>query len=224
MATKNQTPAQGEQVVSTVSSVETFFMNHKNVIEWGFIAVVVVVCACLAVNKWYLVPAKEEAKGQMFVAEQQFRAGEWDKALNGDGTNLGFNDVISTYGAKAGKSVYFYAGVCNLKLGNNEEAVKMLGKYNGKDNVLKAKALCCTGDAWANLGDLSKALSYYKKAIAVEDNMFVAGYLLKAGIVSEEMGNKEAALTYYKTIETKYPQTLEGYDIAKYISRIENAK
>ena len=48
--------------------------------------------------------------------------------------------------------------------------------------------------------------------------------MLKAGVVCEQMGDNEKALTYYKAIKDKYPQSIEGYDIDKYISRIESQR
>ena len=51
--------------------------------------------------------------------------------------------------------------------------------------------------------------------------MFAAGYLLKAGVTYEELGQKDKALAAYRTIKDKYPQSMQGYDIDKYISRIE---
>ena len=222
MAKKNQPTAQEEQVATTVSGLETFFKNNKNVIEWTILGIIVVVCAFLAINKWYVTPLKEEAQGQMFTAEQKFRAADYQAALEGDGNFLGFNDIAAQYGAKAGKAVYLYAGICNLQLGNYEEAIKFLGKYSTSDKIMAARALCCTGDAYANLGENAKAVSFYKKAAAKDDSQYAAGYLLKAGIVSEEMGDSAAALKFYKEIELNYPQSMEGYDIQKYISRIEN--
>lgn len=222
MAKKTQPTVQEEQVASTVSNLEIFFKKNQKIIEWVILGIIVVICAFLAINKWYVLPLKEEAKGQMFNAEQMFRAGEYETALNGDGNALGFNDVIKQYGKKAGKAVYFYAGACNLQLGNNEEAIKLFKKYSTSDEIMAARALCCEGDANANLGNNAKAVELYKKAAAKADNMYAAGYLLKAGITSEAMGKTDEALKFYKEIELKYPQSLEGYDIQKYISRIEN--
>ena len=76
--------------------------------------------------------------------------------------------------------------------------------------------------AYSNLGSADKAVSYYQKAASKDDGQYAAGYLLKAGIASEAAGNAQAALKFYKQIELNYPNTLEGYDIQKYISRIEN--
>jgi len=221
---QNQQPQQTEQVVNTVSGLEAFFKKNSKIIEWAIIAILAIVCVFLAVNKWYLTPAKAEAKGQMFNAEELFRAGDFETALNGDGNILGFAQVADQYGSKAGKVVYFYEGICNLQLGNNEEAISCLKKYSPKDKIMKARAICAIGDAEANLGNLDAALSQYKKAAAVEDNVLAAGYLLKAGIVAEKLGKKQEALGFYQTIKDKYPQSMEGYTIDKYIARLNSAE
>ena len=222
MAKKNQQEAQQEQVATTVSGVEAFFKENQKWIEWVLIAVIVVILGILAYNRWVLTPARQEAQGQMFPAEKQFRDGNFEAALNGDGNILGFNQVIDQYGKKGGKSVYFYAGICNLQLGNYQEAIDMLKKYDTRDKVMLGRKYCAMGDACSNLQDYAGALSWYRKAASVEENVLAAGYLLKAGILCEEMGDTDGALKCYREIETKYPQTLEGYDIQKYISRIEN--
>jgi len=224
MAKNNQQETPREQVATTVSGVEEFFKKNQKWIEWALIAVLVIIFGIFAVNRWVITPAKMEAQGQMFKAEQLFRAGDFETALNGDGNVLGFTDIISSYGKKAGKSVYLYAGLCNLQLGNNEEALSLLGKYKTGDKIMQGRAWCAMGDAYSNLKDYRNALSFYKKAAELEDNALAANYLLKAALVSEELGDTAGALKLYKEIETKYPQTLEGYDIQKYISRIENQK
>lgn len=219
---KNKKAQEEPQVETQTSGFETFVKKYQNIIFWTVIGILLIVFGILAYQKWVLNPAREEARGQMFVAEQQFRAGDYDKALNGDGNNLGFLQVMDQYGKKAGEAVYFYAGLCQYNLGNYEEAVNLFKKYNGKDEILKGRALCCTGDAYANLDDNHAALSYYKKAAAAGDNTYRAGYLFKAGQMCELMGNDAEALKYYKEIQVRYPQSIEAYDIAKYISRIEN--
>ena len=222
MAQKNQPAVQEEQEVSNVSGLEKFVKGNQKWMEWLLVAIIVIIFGVLAINKWYLTPAKEEARGQMFNAERLFSQGDFETALNGDGNILGFKDVAEQYGNKAGKSVWFYAGVAALQTGDNDSAIKYLKKYKGKDKIMKARALCCLGDAYANLGDNGSALSYFKKAAKTADNEFAAGYMMKAALICEETGDDAQALSLYKEIQTKYPQTLEGYEVDKYISRIEN--
>ena len=210
-----------EAVVEAVSKTEKFF-NENGKILGGILAGLVVVAA--AVFCWYKFayqPAVEEAQGEMAVAEANFRAADYEVALNGDGNVLGFAQIIDEYGAKAGKAVYFYAGVCELQFGNYDLAIKYLESYNGKDAILKARAIACIGDAYVGLENYAKALNYFEKAASVVENMYAAGYLLKAGIVAEKLGESQKALGFYQTIKNKYPQSMEGYDIDKYIGRIE---
>lgn len=224
MAKNNQQEAQQEQVATTVSGVEEFFKKNQKWIEWALIALLVIILGIFAYNRWVVAPARAEAQGQLFQAEQLFRSGDFETALNGDGNILGFTDIISNYGSRAGKAVTLYAGLCNLQLGKYDEAIALLKKYNVKDKVMQGRAFCAIGDAYSNLKDYTNALAYYKKAAALGENELTPGYLLKAALVCEETGDNASALKLYKEIESKYPQTVEGYDVQKYISRIENQK
>ena len=211
-----------EAVVEAVSKTEKFFQENGKLIAYIFGAFVAVCVIAFCWFKFAYQPKVNEAQGQMAVAEQNFRAADYEVALNGDGNVLGFNQIISEYGAKAGKAVYFYAGVCELLLGNYDAAIKALESYKGKDAILAARATACIGDAYVGLENYAKALGYFEKAAATVDNMFAAGYLLKAGVVAEKLGENAKALGFYETIQDKYPQSIEGYEIAKYISRVAN--
>ena len=210
-----------EAVVEAVSKTEQFFEKNGKTISYAAIAVVAVIAAVFCWNKFVHQPKVAEAQGQMAYAEQAFRAGDYQTALNGDGNTLGFVQILEDYGTKAGESVYFYAGVCELQNGNWDAAIKYLESYNGKDAILAARAQACMGDAYVGLENYSKALSCFENAAAAADNMFAAGYLLKAGAVAEKLGDDAKALSFYKKIKEQYPQSMEGYDVDKYIGRIE---
>lgn len=220
---KDQERQRQEEVAEKVSSVENFFNENRKII-WGLLgAAVVIGVAVLCYNRFYAAPKQKEAAEQMFPAEANFRAENYELALNGDGNVLGFSQILDEYGSHAGKAAYFYAGVCELHLGNYDNAIAYLSKYSGKDEILKAKALGSKGDAYEGLENYKEAVACYEKAAGVIDNMFAASYLLKAGVACEEMGDSARALSFYKRIKDQYPQSMEGYDIDKYISRIENA-
>ena len=219
---KDKEALQQEKINETVSKTEQFFNENKKLIYGLIIAVLVVGFGVLAYNQWILKPKQAEAMEQMFPAESAFAAGEYELALNGDGNVLGFKDILDQYGTKGGKAVNFYAGVCELQLGNFQEAINYLKKYKGKDHILSARALACLGDAYTGLEDYNTAVSYFEKAADLSDDMFSAAYLLKAGVTYEELGNNDKALACYKRIKDNWPQSVEGYDIDKYISRIES--
>ncbi len=210
-----------EAVVEAVSKTEIFFRENRKLLLTILAVLVIAGAGFFLYHKFVYEVQRAEAMEQMYPAEENFRNQEFELALNGDGNVLGFSQIISEYGSKAGKAVYFYAGVCELQLGNYEQAIKYLNSYNGKDAILKARATACIGDAYVGLEDYGKALGYFEKAASTIDNMYAAGYLLKAGVVCEKLGQNEKAITFYKKIKEQYPQSMEGYSIDKYISRIE---
>ena len=134
---------------------------------------------------------------------------------------MGFEEIIDTYGSKAGQAVYLYAGASALQTGEFDKAIQWFKKYKGKDAILLSRAQAGMGDAYVGLEDYKSALAAYEKAAATIDNMYAAGYLLKAGQVAEELGDKDKALACYKKIKDQYPQAVEASDIDKFITRIE---
>ena len=219
---KEITNERAEAVVEAVSKTELFFEKNGKLLSIISVAVIVACAAVFCWHKFINQPKIAEAQGQMALAEENFRTADYELALNGDGNVLGFVQILDEYGKKAGKSVNFYAGVCELQLGNYESAIKYLQAYNGKDAILAARAKACIGDAYVGLEDYKKALACFEEAAAVVDNMFAAGYLLKAGVVAEKLGENAKALSFYEKIQDQYPQSMEAYDIDKYIGRIEN--
>ena len=220
---KEQEKLHQEKVEEGLSAVETFFNENKKII-WGSIAAIIAAGAIvLSYQKFYVQPKRVEGQAQMFPAEANFRAQEYNLALNGDGNVLGLAQIAEEYGANAGKSVYLYSGICELNLGNYESALSYLKKYNGKDEILAAKALAYQGEAYTGLEKYKEALVAFEKAASKADNIFAASYLLKAGNLCEEIGDKAKALSFYKKVKDQYPQSMEAYDVDKYISRIENA-
>ena len=219
---KEQEAQRQENIEAKVSKAEQFMNENKKTVYGIIIALLVIGLGILAYNQWILKPKQVEAMEQMYPAEASFAAEDYEIALNGDGNVLGFSEIIKDYGAKGGKAVYLYAGVCELQLGNYEQAINYLKKYKGKDTILAARALGCIGDAYVGLEDYSSAVSYFQKAADKGDNIFAAGYLLKEGITYEEMGQPEKALACYNVIKDQYPSSVEGYDIDKYIARIND--
>ena len=210
-----------EAVVEAVSKTEQFF--NKNGKKLGILTVLVIVLAAgiFLWSKFIDAPQKEEAKGAMAYAEEAFRNFDYETALNGNAEFAGFAEIIDTYGSKAGESVYFYAGICALNLNDWESAIEYLKQYNGDDAILSARAKACLGDAYTGLEDYSAALGCFEDAANVIDNIYAADYLLKAGATAEKLGQNDKALGYYLIIKDKYQQSFVGYDIDKYIGRLQ---
>ena len=225
MATKKQNQdAMQQNMVEAASKTEQFLDENKNIIIGALSALLVIALIILCYTRFYLQPRKAKAASELFHAEQAFAEGNYKEALEGNDDYAGFEEIAHRYGRKAGKSIYLYQGVSALNEGEYEAAIKALKKYNGKDPILAARALGCIGDAYVGLEDYEAAAAAYAKAAAKADNVFAATYLLKEGICLENIDQPEKAAECYKVIKDKYPQSIEGMDIDKYITRIEFSK
>ncbi len=221
---KDPQMVQEENLAEAASKTEEFISKYGKTISWIVIGILLIGLAVVAYTKFYLQPKKAEASEQMFHAEQSFLLGDYETALNGDGNYPGFEEIADTYGAKAGKAIWLYAGICELQTGNYEEAVNYLKKYSVKDNILQSRAQGAIAGAYVELEKYDEALAMYKKAAATAGNMLAAGYLFQGGLVAEKLGKKDEALAMYKEIKDKYYQSPEAMDIDKYISNLENAE
>ena len=222
MANKpNDQELRQQNVAEAVSKTELFFQKYSKIIYGCVAAILLIALAILAYNRFILQPQKEKAQAAMYQAEQKFTAGNYALALAGDDNMMGFEEIIDTYGSKAGQAVYLYAGACALQTGEFDKAIKYFKKYAGEDSILLSRAQAGIGDAYVGLEDYKNALAAYEKAAATVDNVFSAGYLLKAGQVAEELGDKDTALAFYNKIKDQYPNAVEAADIDKFITRIE---
>ncbi len=213
-----------QNVAEAVSKTEVFFKENGKLIYGCVICVLVLALCVLAYNRFILQPKKQQATEQMAQAERWFQAGEYQLALEGDENYPGFEDIIDSYGSKAGEAVYMYAGVAKLQTGEWEDAINLLKKYKGEDPILLARAQACIGDAYVELENYNEAIVWYKKAVKTTDNAYAASYLLKAGIAAEAAGQPELALSFYKTVKDQWQNAPEAMEIDKYISRIEIAE
>jgi len=212
-----------ENVEQALSKTELFIEKNKNVLMGILIAAIVIILAVMGIKKFYTDPRAERAANEMFKAQTYFGNQDYKNALEGDGNNLGFMDIIKEYGStKSGNLARYYAGICNMKLGNYEEALDLLKQFKGKDKVIAPLALGAMGDCYMELDDVNNAASYYMKAANKEPNEFSSPiYLMKAGAAYRVMGDNAKALAAYKQLKEDYPNSLEAREIAPQIDYLE---
>jgi len=212
-----------KEVENALTRTEQFLESNSKLIGIVVGSIVVVAVGYLGLNKFYLEPRKTDAQEQMFMAQNYFEKDSFNLALNGDGNNPGFLDIIDDFGSTdAGNLSNYYAGVSYLNMGQFEKAIDYLKRFDTDDLLLGPIAVGAQGDAQLELGKTDKALDLYTEAYKMNDNELTTPvYMLKAGELLESMSKQAEALKIYEVIKQKFPESTEGASIDKYIARVK---
>lgn len=213
-------------VQEVYSKTEHFIEENKKRITIAVLAIVVVVGGYLGYKKLIIAPQELEAQSEMYMAEKYFEQDSLQKAMNGDGINYGFIDIIDTYsGTKAANLCHYYLGICYRNTGEYEMAIDELKAFSSDDVMISAVALGAIGDCYMELNDVEQAISYYEKAAEHNKNKLTSPvYLFKAGLAYEDIQDFAAAEQKYNQIKNDFPESRESQSIDKYIARVEALK
>jgi len=220
---KNQTDGSLEGIEQALTRTEQFIGDNSKNISYAIFGVIAVVLIFIGVKRFYVDPLEEEASSQMYLAEKFFEQDSFNYALNGYGNYPGFIQVIEHYGiTKTANLAKYYAGVSSLNIGDYEQAIDYLKDFKTDDLLIGAAKFSSLGDAYVESGDFSAAVGAYKNGIKEFTNDFSTPILLKkTGIAYEEMGEYDKAIETFKELKSKYPNSVEGRDIDKYIASAE---
>jgi tetratricopeptide (TPR) repeat protein len=212
-----------EGVENLLGKTERYIEENQKSLTIIVGAIVIVVLGYLGYRNLYVGPMEEEARSQIYMAERYFERDSFNLALHGDGNYLGFVDIIDEYSVTSTANLaHYYAGISYLRLGQYQEAIDHLTRFHSRDKIASSVAFGAIGDAYVELENLEKAATYYTRAAGRRPNEFTSPiYWMKAGIVYENLGNYNKALEAYEKIKSNYPDSNEGRQIEKFITRVE---
>lgn len=204
---------------------EDYFNKNKNLVIGVAVAVVALVGLSVYAKVKWLPEREASAQKAMYISVMYFEQDSLKIALNGGSPMagaLGFKQIIEKYSfTDAANLSKYYAGICELKMGKFDNAIKYLDAYSPKDDVLRAETNALLGDAYSEKGSTDKALGYYAKSTECTTNSLIAPILcLKAGMAHEKFNKKEDALKYYNKVKNEYPFSEQAQQIDKYIYRV----
>jgi len=178
----------------------------------------------LVYKNFFQSPKEAKANEALYKAEEYYRMDSVNLALNGDGQHMGFLRVISRFGGTdAANLSQFYAGSCFLKMGDNQNAIKHLKKFETSAKQIQARAYKLLADAYADSGNNSEALSYYKKAahhFEKDPGQSAEALFLAAYLADRVIKNQKEAIELYKELKEKFPNTQQGYEADNYLAQL----
>lgn len=218
---------QAPKVIEGTQGATDFWEKYKNIILGILAAIILIVAGWLIYKNYFLKPKEDRAAEAMFKAEEYFRNDSLTLALNGDGQNKGFLNVIKNFeGTKAANLAHFYAGIIYLRNNDFNNAIKHLKDFSTDSKQIQMIAYGRLADAYSEQGKKDEAVEYYKKAgnYFPEDETNSSEFLFRAGYLLESMGKNKEAVDVYKEIKEKFPKTEKGFSIDKYIYRLSVEK
>ncbi|OFY62625.1 MAG: hypothetical protein A3H98_04935 [Bacteroidetes bacterium RIFCSPLOWO2_02_FULL_36_8] len=220
--TKESTEPEKESLSEKFGKVESYFEQNKNVL-YGVLGGIAAIILIYFGYKYYINEQNNEGQISMFQAIYYMERDSLKKALDGDGSNLGFIDIAADYsGTKAGNLANFYAGAAYLKMGKFQEAIEYLENFSSSDWIVQSRAFALIGDANIELGNSDDAAEYYLKAANRKPNkIYTPKYLMKAAFAYELQKDYQSALAMYQRIKAEFDETQEANEVEKYIARAE---
>jgi predicted negative regulator of RcsB-dependent stress response len=207
-----------------IDRAKDFWDRNSRTITIVGLAIILLGGGYLAYKKFFKEPNAIKASEAIFKAEDYYRMDSLNMALNGDGINPGFLKIISQYGGtKAGDLAHFYAGSIYLQMGDAAKAQKHLADFDTDAKQIQARAYKLLGDAYAEQGKNSDALSNYKKAAHhfEKDEMASSEYLFMAAYFADRvMKNQKEAIALFKELKDKYSKTEKGFEAEKYLAQL----
>jgi tetratricopeptide (TPR) repeat protein len=212
-----------QAVEEALSKTERFIEDNQKPILTVIGVLVVIILAFFAFQRFYLYPKERTAQEQIFMAQKYFNQDSLNLALNGDGINPGFLDIIDDYQwTESANLAHYYAGIIYVKQGEYQAAIGHLEDFNTNDVLVQSMACGAIGDSYMELDKTNKAIDYYKKAANENKNELTSpAFLMKAGWAYEILGEYKNAVDMYKQIKDKYPRSQEAREIDKSIGYAE---
>ena len=210
-----------KETVQDLTSTENFLdKNKKNLLILGG-AILVILIGYIGYQKLIVEPKDAESQEEIWAAYYDFENDSLAIAAAGTEDYAGLADIADSYnGTKGGDIANYAMGIISMREGNFEEALDFFESCNFEDVIIGGLCLGLQGDCHVELLNYETAANIFEKAAAREENEFTTPmFLMKAGIVYEELGEKKKANDNYRRVKEDFSKSDYAADIDKYIGR-----
>lgn len=217
MAKKNnqETRTKLEEINDSLSGIEQKFEQHKKLIYWIVMGIIVIALLVWAYFNFVYRPNQEKANNELNKADSEL-------IFNQDSVAAlkAYEKIIKNYSNEASNRAKLSAASILYAQGKNKEALKYLEDYSPKGEVVGPASQSLLGDCYVNAKQLDKAIAAYDNAIKLAggNRAYVPSFMIKKAYVLHSMKKYDEELAIYQEIETKY------YGPGSMDAKIERAK
>ena len=221
MANKKNTFKTEENVGEILSKSEKFFEENQKTVYYVLLGIILIVACVILGKNYYIDPKNNEAEVKLGWCIDKLALDSFQLALEGDGINAGFDEIVSSYGiTKSKQAALIGAANCCYHLGRYDEAIDYAKKVSTKSVVFAPAMAGLIGDCYVEQGDYKAAVAQFEKAAKYDNNATAPRFLKKAAdVYLFEFNDNKKALELYQTIKDKYFDSQQAADIDKYIER-----
>ncbi len=197
-------------LVTGYAKAIAFYKDHTLKIYLAIAAVILVVGGGLA---YYLITERNEAQSQEMLAfaERYFEAGEYELALfgNPDAGHAGLVDISNQFRrTSAGNIASYYAAVAEVRMGNYQEALIYIERFNPPSGILGVGPVSLHASILGSLSQYEEAARMFERAANWDVNESTTPQnLLNAAQAYYEAGNYAKAKELSQTIVKDFPDS-----------------
>lgn len=220
---KNDLLENPEALAEKLEGAENWVEQNPKIVGGIVLAILLLVGGYFGFQ-YYSNTQNEAAQKEMFQAVYYFEQDSLSLALNGDGNNLGFLDIIDEYGmTDAANLANFYCGVIYMKQGSYDAAILYLKDFSANDLLVQARAYSLIGDAYMEKEEFEDAANYYNKAAGYKPNKYYTpAYLMKVALAYEKLNQQDKAIAAYDKIINEYFESAEVSNAKKFKAKLES--
>ena len=199
---KNQeTRTKLEEINDSLSGIEQKFEQHKNIIYWSVMAVLIIALIIWAYFKFIYTPNLEKANAELAKADTELIMKQDSVAAL-----KAYEKVAKNYRNEAGNVAKLKAATILYAQGQIKKALNYLEDYSPKGKIVAPSSQSLLGDCYVNTKQLDKAVAAYDKAIklAGDNKAFLPSLMLKKANVLHSLKKYNEELDIYEEIENNY--------------------
>ncbi|CAN5136849.1 hypothetical protein BH23BAC3_BH23BAC3_04730 [soil metagenome] len=187
-----------------------YYQQNKATVIGGGLAIVLLIGLVIG---YFVYSNQQEQRAQdlLGVAEEQFMQGNYETALLGDDTEftLGFVQIADNYRrTSAGNLANYYAAVSEFELGNYEEALERIKRFDVPGGIVGVSPISLHAIILSELDRYEEAAEMYVRAAEWDENPSTTPLnLLEAVNAYREVGNQTRALQLVNRILEDYPNS-----------------